>query len=225
MLKVKSFALAGLASLFFAGGAIAGNHNSYEYYDVVSDVGTYDPLVLGEDLSLDACGSYVVNANDANETYGLCDFEDWSLDYDFTIIWTVTYNGQTSTIGQFSGQYTDSGNSADGNASDGLQVAVATGANTLFSAVGNYVIGLWVDMDDNDSIYLPNNSYQYTGNDGGTTNTWSQGDSGFINIDYSEISVAAVQAVPEPAAALLLAPAFFMIRRREQKRKARQAVA
>lgn len=222
MLKVKHSIATGLTAFALSTAAFAGGHKSYEYYDVVSDVGTYDPLVLGEDLDLDACGSYVVNANDANETYGLCDFEDWSLDYDFTLIWTVTYNGQTSTIGQYSGQYTDSGASADGDASDGLQISVATGASTLFSAVGNYVIGLWVDMDDNDSIYLPNNSYQYTGSDGGTTNTWSQGDSGLINIDFSSVSLAAT-SVPEPAAAFLLAPAFFMIRRREQKRKAQQA--
>jgi hypothetical protein len=219
MYSKRHIAVALFANAIVASAASATN--SYEYYDVVSDVGTYDPLVLGEDLNLDACGSYVVNANDANETYGLCDFQDWSLDYDFSIIWTVSYGGTTTTIGQYSGQYTDSGNSADGNASDGLQISTATGAGTLFNAVGNYVIGLWIDMDDNDSIYLPNNSYQYTGGDGGTTNSWTQNNSGYINIDYSSVSLGIeAVSVPEPAAALLLIPGLIMLRRREKLRRA-----
>lgn len=207
------FAKAGkfLGGIFAAAMLTNAAQATYPYYDVDADIGTYSPVVLGDTVNLSACNSIVVNANNASDYHNLCSFSTSSLNYDFSLTWEVSFNGVTSTIGTYDHW---GGGSHAGTTQEGLEISVATGDGTLFSTVGNYTISLWVDMDDNDWIYLPNNSWGLTGNDG----VWMPGASGTLNVDLSQTSLAITAAVPEPEAALLLIPALLLLRNRQRRR-------
>lgn len=184
---------------------------TYNYFDVMADAGTYGPISLGEDITLDACGSTFHRADGSAESYSLCDLSNLTQ---FTLGWVAEYNGQSSWLGIYSNSY-----SGQGTPDEGLSVTINTGAGTFFSEVGTYYIGLYALVNDDTSVALPSGGWGYTGNDGdlaydGSTNFSFDWSSSFV------ISPAA--SVPEPAAALLLLPGLILIARRERRRK-RQA--
>ncbi|MFC3050815.1 hypothetical protein [Kordiimonas pumila] len=190
--------------------ASIGAKATYHYYDISADAGSYSPIVLGEDLQLDACGSDVHQAvavgYTSNEVYNICsEIPSYSI---FGLRWEITFNNVTQVIGEYLSH----------NMANGLSISVATGAGTLISQAGSYSIGLWVGFADNSSFSLPcyaPYSVGYTGDDSG----YIQSQSGYRNLDYdtASLSVTAPAAVPEPAAAFLLLPALIILSRRQRK--------
>jgi len=221
MIRVSKFGSViktGLASAMLCFASTAAEA-TYYYFDIKADVGSYDPIVLGEDLELDACGSDVHRATSTDTgtpTYGLCDFNNYSI---FSIGWEITFNGVTDTLAYFSGS----------SVANGLTYTAATGAGSLISQAGSYMIGLWVQFESNSSFTTPDpywvNSHYgghytstgYTGNDSG----YIASQSGERNQDYDSVAFTVTDpvTVPEPAAALLLLPAMALIARRQRKRK------
>ncbi|WP_417463924.1 hypothetical protein [Kordiimonas sp.] len=202
-----------LAGLSVAAGVLGASSGAqatynYSYFDVMADAGTYGPISLGEDITLDACGSTFHRADGSSQSYTLCDLTNLTQ---FTLTWKAWHDNQWTWLGSYSG------NSAE----DGLSVNVNTGDGTFFSEVGTYYIGLYVYVNSDKNIALPSGSYGATGNDSdlaydGSTN---------YSFDWSSsFAITEATSVPEPAAALLLLPGIVLIARRERRRK-RQAAA
>lgn len=202
-----------LAGLSVAAGVLGASSGAqatynYSYFDVMADAGTYGPISLGEDITLDACGSTFHRADGSSQSYTLCDLTNLTQ---FTLTWKAWHDNQWTWLGSYSG------NSAE----DGLSVNVNTGTGTFFSEVGTYYIGLYVYVNSDTYVALPSGSYGATGNDSdlaydGSTN---------YSFDWSSsFAITEATSVPEPAAALLLLPGIVLIARRERRRK-RQATA
>ncbi|WP_417456789.1 hypothetical protein [Kordiimonas sp.] len=202
-----------LAGLSVAAGVLGASSGAqatynYNYFDVMADAGTYGPISLGEDITLDACGSTFHRADGSSQSYSLCDLSNLTQ---FTLTWKAWHDNQWTYLGSYSGYSAD----------DGLSVNVNTGDGTFFSEVGTYYIGLYVYVNSDKNIALPSGSYGATGNDSdlaydGSTN---------YSFDWSSsFAITEATSVPEPAAALLLLPGIVLIARRERRRK-RQAAA
>jgi len=210
MKKLNMFGVSKLlpiATVLLAGLFSTSAQATYHYWlDVGAEAGTYSPIALGDNLELDACGSsvhhYLFYYDNSRPQFGLCDLADLT---DFTLTWTAEFSGNIVTLGTYSGAA----------AINGLNPSFTTGAGTFFNAVGNYVLGLYLDIPDgNASINLPDG---YTGS-GGSDAGYISGQSYQRNADYNETSISITAAsVPEPAAALLLLPALLMIARRQRK--------
>ncbi|WP_020399311.1 hypothetical protein [Kordiimonas gwangyangensis] len=205
--KLKNaFAKIGAAALFglmATSGAQATY--GYNYFDVLADPGSYGPVSLGDSVSLDACGSTFHRADGNSQSYSICDLSNLQ---NFTLGWIGVDADNTSNyqiLSWFEGS----------NVTNGLQTTISTGAGTFFSQAGNYLIGLYVAVAGNVYVPLPYGSYGATGNDteltyDGSTNT---------SLGYTNFTVNAATSVPEPAAALMLLPAFVLVARRERRRR------
>ena len=200
LLKIGAAALVGLMA---TSGAQATYHHNY--FDVLADPGAYSPVSLGDSVSLDACGSTFHRADGSSESYSLCDLSNLQ---NFTLGWIGVDANNTSNyevLSWFEGS----------NVANGFQTTINTGAGTFFSQAGSYLIGLYVAVAGDVYVPLPYGGYGATGNDteltyDGSTNT---------SLGYTNFAVNAAASVPEPAAALMLLPAFVLVARRERRRR------
>lgn len=125
------------------------------YVDITSDIGTFQPVTLGENVSLDPCGSYISFAGSQNTLNGLCDVtggtENIGLYYlissgsvTHSLSFGSIFDGIETTIANSivnpSGGSTVVGSSSAGILSS--PASVATGIGSLFSTAGTYVISL-----------------------------------------------------------------------------------
>ena len=193
------------------------------YFDVLAEQGTYAPIALGEDLTVDACGSTLHRAThtpNSQPSYGFCTLSDTALE-NFEFTWTISQNGVTSTLAEYTGS----------NAVHGLTPTFTTGVGTLISQVGNYTIGLLIHTPEywND-VVLPDGNVTrawcdpgvniggvHYGPPGTGCSTSGYTTNGYRNTSYTEASLAVTAAVPEPEAALLLIPALLVAARRRRK--------
>ncbi|UTW60291.1 hypothetical protein KFE96_08240 [Kordiimonas sp. SCSIO 12603] len=194
---------------------------TYGYIDVESDPGTYNPVTLGDDVNVSACGSSV-NDVTYGGSYGLC-----TLSYlgEFSLTWQLSLNNTVVSTTTYSGS----------NAVNGLNHTIATGAGTAITVAGTYTLGLIIDIPDSyDWILLPNNYWYRAGSDSGiiingvTYGNYSGYSSGSPNINglrntgvaFSELTINPA-TIPEPSAALLLLPAFAAIAARRRRKSSK----
>ena len=180
---------------------------TYNYFDIKADMGTYAPVSLGENISLNACGSTFHRADGNPESYSLCALSNLTS---FTLTWKAFVGGNWAVLGSFSGA----------NAANGLQYTQATGLGSVFTAAGTYYVALWASMASTNGsgvevyVPLPGGGYGITGNDF----DWSSDGTTNQSTSWTSIQINAAP-VPEPAGILLLLPAFALIARREKRRK------
>ncbi len=195
-------------------------HATFNYHiDVFSDAGTYDPITLGEDLTLDACGSTVHRNTTGGPSFGLCTLADVSA---FTLTWQVSQNGVTETLGTFEGA----------NAAAGLNPTFSTGVGSLFTAPGNYLINLVLILDSSAFVTLPSGAVGLGGGDCGIVHegvTYSLPGCDPFAVNQPQVNgirdagvgsttlTVNPAAVPEPSAALLLLPALAVAVSRRRK--------
>ena len=215
------------ASLFSTTAANATYYNLY--WDVEADAGSFGPVVLGESISLDACGSrlFVVQY----PTYGasLCNITNIAL---FSVNWFAknvdTGDFQWLTGGLGTNQNPNLNSIPTGTAAANLQTTVNTGAGTFFSSVGTYAIGVYVAGTNNvtftETTSNGTNSFVDTANFGpdfASSLTQAFSDNGSLNngADWgANFAVTAPTTVPEPMQLLMLVPALLLIARRQRKR-------
>lgn len=133
------------------------------YVDITSDIavtsnlGSLQPVALGEDFTLSPCGSNVTTTS-ASPIDSICNTvhpDEWSINY------LISFGGTTSALtfgtggdGVAASVATLVGSEGGtvqslGNAAAGLgPVSFSTGVGTLFSTVGTYVISLITAVDD-----------------------------------------------------------------------------
>ncbi len=197
-LAATAFALGGLLA---APSASATYNHNYGDWDVSADPGTYSPISLGDTITLDACGSVYFNYNNSNQSVSLCDLSSLSS---FSLTWKAKIGNTWSHITQ-----TYSGS----NAVNGLNVTVNTGSGTFFNQAGTYMIGLYVTVNNNSWVQLPGGSWGFSNDNGGY-------DPGNQSLAWSSsFAINPASSVPEPMAALLLAPGLVLIARRERRRR------
>lgn len=127
------------------------SHARQPYVDVTSDVGTFQPVTLGEDINVSPCGSTVSTTNQSFLN-SICDV---GYPDGFSLHYLISFEGITSALsfGTAGTGVTDSiatlaaNNSGTvqslGNTAAGLtDVALSTGVGSLFSTAGTYVISL-----------------------------------------------------------------------------------
>lgn len=154
------------------------------YVDITSDVGTFQPVTLGENVSLDPCGSYISFAGSQNTLNGLCDITSGTQNvglYYLISSGSVTHSLSFGTI--FDGIATTIANSIVnpsggtnnvGSSSAGIlstPASVATGVGSLFSTAGTYVISLVATIASGSSgntgvFNIGNSSYRGGGDSG-----------------------------------------------------------
>lgn len=190
----------GVYSLALAGMLSIPANATFPYFDVLADQGSYSPIALGENVTLDACGSTFLAEDGISGTYGVCDIADltdfrfiWKVKLDGDVIWKQTYKNN--------------------NAENGTQVSFTTGTGSIFAAAGNYLISLTVRINNNVDVALPLSGWGSSGSDG----KWVSADNGTLNVSKDNNVALTINAVPEPYAALLLIPALAFVRRRELK--------
>ncbi len=225
--------------------------------DVTSDIGTFQPVALGEDITLSPCGSNVVKGN-GQFISSLCD--TGSPDF-FSINYLISFGGTTSALSFGIGA---SGVSADvsslvtatggtvqamGNAAASFNpLTITTGAGSLFSTAGTYVISLITSVANRVTIPVSGGPNQRSSRDGGlefantgftingavvgnfdglsvgtfggNTNV-SRTANGRRNVAFSQATIVVETAsVPEPSSLLMLLMALvFMVRYHQGKRK------
>jgi hypothetical protein len=224
VIKVKSLIIASVAGLLASTGAQAtyGNSNNYTaYLDMLADAGSYGPLVLGENIELDACGSNVTTSY-GTDPNSICAFSDMS---NFSVNWWAT-NLDTGISEWLTSSISSPYNATFGNAATNAVLTVATGAGSFFNSVGTYIIGLYVAGSD--WVSTPSG---YWGDFGGD-NPYSFNDAFYNNGDlnggtaYSsnfEIT-APVVTVPEPESLFLLLPGLALMALRERRRRRKVAI-
>ncbi len=230
-----------LKSIFVAGAAlcssifsVSAEARTFDFYiDVLSDPGIYDPITLGEDLNIDACGTSILRgpvtaANVATaERWSLCDITDVSA---FELTYYVSESSTTALtpsniIGSFSGT----------NVASGLAPTFATGLGTAFAAPGTYWISLVVTLPVGALVTIPGGDVVTPGSDCGLITpvgtfapsgcTVPQSSSqpqinGARDTGFAATAIVANAAtVPEPAAALLLIPALTLVAMRRRKKQ------
>jgi len=179
---------------FWGNGEAAGS----PYGQLVGDPGTYDTFVLGEDISFNACSATFAG-------YSLCDLPDTSK---FWIGWAAeTRNESGNTF-----RYQSIGGWANQSDNPGLNVTLTNQENSqVFGSAGTFYLGLYVVAYSNTYIPLPGGGYAYTGN--------SEQRTGWLWTSGLTMAEEGSVPVPEPAAALLLLPGLFMLRRKEKLRR------
>lgn len=192
----------------------------YAYIDVEADPGTYNPVTLGDNLSVSACGSSVHDVTYGG-SYGLCTLSYLS---EFSLTWQLSLNNTVVSSTTYSGS----------NAVNGLNHTFTTGVGSAITVAGTYTLGLIVDIPDNyDYVLLPNGYWYVAGSDSGivvngvTYGNYSGYSSGSPDINgYRNTGVAFSQltinpaSVPEPSAVLLLLPVVAAVAARRRRKTA-----
>ncbi|UTW57149.1 hypothetical protein KFE96_09750 [Kordiimonas sp. SCSIO 12603] len=193
------------------------------YFDVLAQQDNYSPIALGEDLTVDACGSTLHRAThtpNSQPSYGFCTLSNTALE-NFEFTWSISQNGVTSTLAEYTGS----------NAVHGLTPTFSTGAGTLISQVGNYTIGLLIHTPEfwND-VLLPDGNVArawcdpgvniggvHYGPPGTGCSTSGYTTNGYRNTSFAQASLSVTAPVPEPETALILIPALLIAMRRRRK--------
>lgn len=179
--------------------------------------GIYDPILFGDDITFDACGSTF-------EDYSLCELTDLSA---FELTWRIAIEGQDiSSSGTLAAVFGTGGTSIDTTGQtlntivgedprDGLNFTINTEENSIFFPTpARYTIQLGLLLRGGPNIDLPDGTSVKPPSD----NT----------VIFSETVIALIDApvgpplippttVPEPMGYLILIPAFYMIARRQRK--------
>lgn len=228
-LSIKSFAISLFA--FFSSFSISSGAHAQFFWDVEANAGTFAPVVLGEDISLDACGSRLFVVGFSQFGTSLCNVVNQSL---FSVNWFAT-NEDTGAFSWLTGGLTEADNNnlagiPSGGAAANLQTATSTGAGTFFNSVGTYSVGLYVSGTNNASLTesisnggTPFNFNANFGPDFANTLADATSQNGTLNngasIGASFTISAPPVTVPEPMPLLLLIPALLFMARREKKRR------
>lgn len=177
--SLKNILLAGTAAALLSTPSLAQT-----YVDITSDIGTFQPVTLGDDVSLDPCGSRITTTSNSNLA-SLCDItsgtSNVSLYYliskdsvTHSLSFGTLFDGIQSTIDSSivnpSGGTTNVG-SASAAAILSSPAAVSTGAGTLFSTAGTYVVSLIATIKSGSSgntgvFNVGNNAYRGGGDSG-----------------------------------------------------------
>ena len=233
-ISIKSLATS-LFTLFSSALASSGAHAQF-FWDVEANAGTFAPVALGEDISLDACGSRLFVVGFSEFGTSLCNVTNQSL---FSVNWFAT-NVDTGAFSWLTGGLTEAVNDnlasvPTGSAAANLQTTTSTGAGSFFNSVGTYAIGLYVSGTNNASLTesisnggTPFNFNANFGPDFGNTLTQATNQNGTLNNGANLSAGFAITAppvtVPEPMQLLMLIPALFLVARRETRRRMRPKV-
>ncbi len=213
-----------VGSLLFAGLLVLSNPATatFDYnIDVFADPGVYTPITLGEDLTLDACGSTVHRNTTGGPSFGLCTLASVA---DFTLTWQISQAGVTNVLGTFTGA----------TAASGLTPTFSTGPGSLFTAPGSYLISLVLILDSSAFVTLPSGAVGLGGGDCGIVFegvTYAQAGCDPFAVNQPQVNgirdagiatttvvVNPAVTVPEPAAALLLIPVLTLVAVRRQRK-------
>ncbi|UTW59911.1 hypothetical protein KFE96_06305 [Kordiimonas sp. SCSIO 12603] len=226
-----------IAAAFF-GFALSGETaqaRTFDFYtDTFSDVGTYAPVGLGEDLTINACGSALIQGPVTGANIGtqprwsLCDIPDLSsfeLTY-YASEASATALTAANIIATFSGA----------DVAGGLTTTFATGAGTVFSSPGNYLLGLAITLPQGELVALANGDIVTPGGDCGLItslitfqpagctiipNSNQPQINGARDTGFATTTITVEPAaVPEPSAILLLLPLMFGLAYFRQQRPA-----
>ena len=206
------------------------------FWDVTADAGSFAPVALGEDISLDACSSRLTVANNpSGPGTSICNIVNTSL---FSVNWfaknitTGAFSWLTGGLG--TNQNPNLSTIPDGTLAANSQTTTATGSGTFFDSVGTYAIGVYVASTTTYTYFTESISnggapYNYTARFGGDfTSSLSSAFSsnGFLNNGADWSANFAITApptpVPEPMQLLMLVPALLLVTRREKKRRTSQ---
>lgn len=152
------------------------------YVDTKSDIGTFQPVTLGDNISLDPCGSTVtrqINNNPAPQLSvgSICDV---SNTVDVGVYYLIS-SGSTTNALRFSAFFDGINNSAgaitgaSGGSVTGVGAsslilsspyALATGAGSLFSTAGTYVISMITVLRSNTNFTIGGTTYRSGGDPG-----------------------------------------------------------
>lgn len=237
MKSLKTLMKATAASLVVFGTSLLSatsanaTYNSL-FWDVEADAGSFGPVVLGESISLDACGSRLFVVQFPTFGASLCNITNISL---FSVNWFAknidTGDFEWLTGGLGTNQNPNLNSIPTGTAAANLQTTVNTGSGTFFSSVGTYAIGVYVAGTNNvtftETTSNGTTSFVDTANFGpdfASSLTQAFSDNGSLNNGADWGANFAVTAppvsVPEPMQLLILLPALLLIARRERKRTA-----
>ena len=219
---LKHKMLSGLAVAALLSASATANTCDYPI-DVLADAGTYSPVAMNDSFQVDACSStvhhygyYAWGNGNTLPNFGLCTLSNASLS-NFKLIWTAEQvGGATTELGTYSGA----------NAINGLNATFNTGVGSFFATAGSYVISLYLEVleaNNYTKFDLPGtqNDRGYAGSDYYTgSDRYTHSNGGHKNNDYAQGNLSLIAAtVAEPAAALLLLPAFALIARRQRRKR------
>lgn len=205
------------------------------YWDVSADAGSFAPVVLGEDISLDGCGSRLFVVGYTPYGTSMCDMMNLSL---FGANWfaknldTNAFSWLTGNLG--TDPNIDVLNIPVNTAAANLQTTVSTGAGSFFSSAGTYQIGLYVAGTTNHvsfSEIISNGGTPFSfnaslGSDYATTLSQAISQNGTLNNAAAwgaSFTISDPVTVPEPGQLLLLAPALVLIARRQRRKRIAKA--
>ncbi len=145
--------------------------------DINANLSSFQPVALGENITLDPCGSNVVRGNSSVALNSICSSSEPDR---FSVNYLISRAGTTSALTFGTGGQGVASSIASLVASAGGTVqslgtaaagfgptAIATGAGTLFSTAGTYVISLITAVQGGVTIVEPNAANQRTFNDNG----------------------------------------------------------
>lgn len=234
--------LSAAAIIFATSGLISGSANAqldFNDWDVNADAGTIAPVVLGDNVSLDACGSFLYGGSQYEDQANFCGANPVTNVQNISVNWFAR-NQTTNAFTWLTGGLGSDPNldlstipftNTVGGSIANLTATVATGAGTFFSAAGTYAIGVHIAVINDTSFaeYVTSGIDGYQGNwtynsrgDNLTSLSAAELQNGSAN-NGAATSALVISAppvsVPEPSAALLLIPAIAMIARRQRRRK------
>ena len=223
---------AAVACILGFGVAFSSTAQATYYWDVSADAGSFAPVVLGEDIALDGCGSRLFVVGYTPYGTSMCDMMNLSL---FGANWFAK-NVDTNAFSWLTGNLgTDPNidvlNIPVNTASNNLQTTVSTGAGSFFSSPGTYQIGLYVAGTTNHVSFTeiisnggsPFHFNASLGSDYATTLTQAISQNGNLNNAAAwgtSFTISDPVSVPEPEQLLLLLPGLFLIARRQRRKTA-----
>ncbi|WP_262695469.1 hypothetical protein [Kordiimonas aquimaris] len=196
--------------------SFSANATYSRYWDVEADAGSYAPVELGDNITLNACGSDVHRAGVPSESYALCDISDTS---NLSVNWYVRNN--TTNVGQWLTGNVSIGNENFGNVNTNELLSITTGAGSFFNTVGTYTIGLYLAARNSSELTLGGilgNFWSDSATNFGDAVTYNTELNNGKNYATLTINEAVVTPVPEPESLLILLPALAVIARRQRRR-------